>query len=253
MNTTTIPVPTAAIEQLGPRDGYMLAVVAHATTAGPVSHTLSDWSDLSGMSTDQVHRALQVLRDARLVADVIVRKQQHVKLTRAGTSILKQRREFATTNGACREIATTPAPIRDRASAHATHRSSLTDVREGLEQAEASSAGGVDADSTTRDGWERRVAAGKPRPVLGSGKTSFVALRRIVEQLIDAGHDHALIAEAIFRNDGAWTRNALLEQMRRVESGRSPAERVARAASGAGRTAIAANRDRLERLAKGDR
>lgn len=90
------------------------------------------------------------------------------------------------------------------------------------------------AERWVRQAWEARVEAGKPRPVLatrGQGN-AYMALVKIAEQLIDAGHDGRQVGLAIFRNDGAWTMAALLEQMRRGRpaqpSGEAPNDRLAR-------------------------
>ena len=223
----------------------LCAVAQRVDASGRVSLTHDEWSEYCGLSGPQVYRALAALKEFGAVAEVVVRKQPMTKLTAAGKRLIKSRNRDSKAAG--HEIVTS----RDKRSpARARDSLLLSDYITEIGMADDS----VDvADVVCRRGWERRTEAKLPKPVLGSSKNSFVALRKLCASLLDADYDPRLIEDAIASNDGAWTRNALLETMRRSKQNQSPRERINRTMSGGGAQAVMANSERLARLAKGER
>lgn len=67
--------------------------------------------------------------------------------------------------------------------------------------------------------WEERTRLGLTPPILGKVKgSSFVALVGVARSMLDGGADADALIDAMIHNDGAWTINALLEQMRKRRS-----------------------------------
>jgi hypothetical protein len=148
-----------------------------------------------------------------------------------------------------------PAPTGSRGGAATGSRTRAAEVRDPREGEKASAASDGEGRNTEPDHvitaahWERCKAEGKPTPVVrgdgrgrGAGK-SFVAVRAIVGQLLDAQWPADEVQSALWETDGGHTLNGLalfLTRRRARAQGLAPAALADRDAREAGQRGGAA-------------
>lgn len=76
--------------------------------------------------------------------------------------------------------------------------------------------------------WRRRRAEGKPLPTVRHG-SPYMALVQVTKKLLEAGHDRELVALTLFDHGSAWTNDALLVTLDKVQRGRASDPRLAAA------------------------